>query len=151
MSEFIRSPFFLPAMVLSALVPVLAWALYRTRGAQRDLRARLEENEETRKRLVGELSQARRMEAVGILAGSIVNNLNNLLAVILGHVRIAGNDLPPGSASREELDRIAKAGHMASDLVREISANPPTWGPWCGTRSSSSATSFRRPSSSSPN
>jgi signal transduction histidine kinase/ActR/RegA family two-component response regulator len=121
MSEFIRSPFFLPAMVLSALVPVLIWALYRTRGAQRDLRARLEENEEARKLLVGELSQARRMEAVGILAGSIVNNLNNLLAVILGHVRIAGNDLPPGSASREELDRIAKAGHMASDLVREIS------------------------------
>ena len=121
MNEFIRSPFFLPMVVLAALVLALGWALLRSILARRELRTRLLEKEEARKLLEGELGLARRMEAVGILAGSIVNNLNNLLAVILGHVRIAGNELPADAPARQELDRIAKAGHMASDLVREIS------------------------------
>jgi signal transduction histidine kinase/CheY-like chemotaxis protein len=121
MSDLIRSQFFLSSVVLAAVVVVLLWALYRTWRTLRELRSSLRESTEEHQRLEGQLNLAHRMEAVGILAGSIVNNLNNLLAVILGHTRIANNELPPGSPVREELDRIAKAGHMASDLVREIS------------------------------
>jgi len=72
-------------------------------------------------RLQNQLHQARRMEAVGLLAGSIVHNLNNLLAVILGHTRMAMHDLPQQAGVQEELERVTKAGHMASDLVKEIS------------------------------
>ena len=121
MSDLIRSQFFLPLVMVSALVLVLTWALYRTWKSRRKLRAAHRQDNENIQQLRGLLNQARRMEAVGILAGGIVNNLNNLLAVILGHTRIAGNELPDGSAAREELGRISKAGHMASDLVREIS------------------------------
>jgi len=121
MSELIRSNFFLPMVLASALLLLLAWALYRSWLTRRELRAAHRRDTEKINQLTGLLNQARRMEAVGILAGSIVNNLNNLLAVILGHTRIAGNELPESSAAREELNRIAKAGHMASDLVREIS------------------------------
>ena len=121
MSDLIRSQFFLSSVVLAAVVVALLWALYRSWRTLRELRSSLRESTEEQQRLDGQLNLAHRMEAVGILAGSIVNNLNNLLAVILGHTRIATNDLPPGSPVREELDRIAKAGHMASDLVREIS------------------------------
>ena len=121
MSELIRSHFFLPLVLVSALMLVLAWALYRVWKSRRELLASHREDAESIQQLTGLLNQARRMEAVGILAGSIVNNLNNLLAVILGHARIAGNELPRDSSAREELSRISKAGHMASDLVREIS------------------------------
>ena len=121
MSELIRSNFFLPLVVLFALVVTLAWALYRSWRALRELRSSQRESAEEGQRLEGQLNMARRMEAVGILAGSIVNNLNNLLAVILGHTRIATNETPPGTPVRNELDQIAKAGHMASELVREIS------------------------------
>ena len=121
MSELIRSHFFLLLVVLSALVLVLSWALYRSRRTLRELRSRQRGDAEEQQRLEGQLNQAHRMEAVGILAGSIVNNLNNLLAVILGHTRIAINELPPGTPAGEELERITKAGHMARELVREIS------------------------------
>ncbi len=121
MSELFRSQFFLPLVVLSALVVTLLWALYRSRQTLRELRSGQRVSTQHQQRLEGQLNLAHRMEAVGILAGSIVNNLNNLLAVILGHTRIATNELPPGTPARDELDRIAKAGHMASDLVREIS------------------------------
>lgn len=72
-------------------------------------------------RLEGLLNQARRMEAVGILAGSIVHNLNNLLAVILGHTRMALHEVPAGGSLREDLDQVAKAGNMATELVKDIS------------------------------
>ena len=121
MSDLIRSQFFLSSVVLAAVVVALLWALYRSWRTLRDLRSSQRASAEEQQRLEGQLNLAHRMEAVGILAGSIVNNLNNLLAVILGHTRIATNELPPGSPVGEELDRIAKAGHMASDLVREIS------------------------------
>jgi len=121
MGEWLRSPFFLPLAALSALVLLLLWALFRLRNRERNLDLLLQASGKDRESLEGQLTQAHRMEAVGILAGSIVNNLNNLLAVILGHTRIASNDLPPGSPAVEELERITKAGHMASDLVREIS------------------------------
>jgi CheY-like chemotaxis protein len=68
-----------------------------------------------------QLDGARRMEAVGIMAGGIVHNLNNLLAVILGHARIASQDLPADSPPRLEVQRILQAGEMAGDLVGEIS------------------------------
>jgi signal transduction histidine kinase/CheY-like chemotaxis protein len=121
MSDLFRSQFFLPFVVAAALVAALGWVLYRTWSTLRELRFRQQESSEEQRRLEGQLNLAHRMEAVGILAGSIVNNLNNLLAVILGHTRIATNELPPGNPARDELEQISKAGHMASDLVREIS------------------------------
>jgi len=121
MSESIRSPFLLLLVALAMAVLGLAWALRRARRQLKDIQARSRQTTAEHQRLVGQLSQARRMEAVGILAGSIVNNLNNLLAVILGHTRIATNEVPDTGPARKELDRIAKAGHMASELVREIS------------------------------
>jgi signal transduction histidine kinase/ActR/RegA family two-component response regulator len=68
-----------------------------------------------------QLAHARRMEAVGILSGSIVHNLNNLLAVILGHARMAAHTLPSNSGAHEEIGKVVKAGTMASELVSEIS------------------------------
>ena len=121
MSEIFRSQFFLPMAVLAAMSLVLLCALYFALRKLRNLGKRQRILEGDIRKLEGQLDQAHRMEAVGILAGSIVNNLNNLLAVILGHTRIANNELGPDAPARDELDRIAKAGHMATELVREIS------------------------------
>lgn len=68
-----------------------------------------------------QLNQAQRMEAVGILAGGIVHNLNNLLAVILGHARMARRESPADSQQHEDMTQIIKAGTMASEMVQEIS------------------------------
>lgn len=110
-------PTLLAAACAAGFMGLWLHALRRSRNNRRrlrDLEGELQEKENS-------LVQARRMEAVGILAGSIVHNLNNLLAVILGHTRMALNGADPGSPLREDLDRVTKAGHMASDLVQEIS------------------------------
>ena len=121
MSEIFRSQFFLPMAILAAVSLVLFCALFFALRKLRNLGKRQRILEGDIRKLEEQLDQAHRMEAVGILAGSIVNNLNNLLAVILGHTRIANNELGPDAPARDELDRIAKAGHMATELVREIS------------------------------
>ncbi len=93
-------------------------------GLARAGRGARAETERLRREVVGlehQLTQARRMEAVGILAGSIVHNLNNLLAVILGHARMASHTLPTTAEAHDEIGKVIKAGTMASELVTEIS------------------------------
>ncbi len=119
--DILRSVLLLPMVVVSGLAIVLAVYLYKTRHRLQQAQAQESEHLKNTLQLENQLSQARRMEAVGILAGGIVNNLNNLLAVIMGHTRMAKHELPPTSKAQEELERVMKAGHMASDLVREIS------------------------------
>ena len=73
------------ALIALVFLGLWVWTLFKSREDRRQLRALEDELREKEDLLI----QARRMEAVGILAGSIVHNLNNLLAVILGHTRMA--------------------------------------------------------------
>jgi signal transduction histidine kinase len=119
--DILRSVFLLPMVLVSGLAIFFAVSFFKTRRRLQQTLAQETKQLESILQLENQLIQARRMEAVGILAGGIVNNLNNLLAVIMGHTRMAKNELPPTSKAQEELDRVMKAGHMASDLVQEIS------------------------------
>lgn len=121
MMEILRSPLFVPLAAVSAFLVALAADWWRVRANLRRAAEQLAHRNDECRQLENQLNQARRMEAVGILAGSIVNNLNNLLAVIMGHTRMATHELPPASGAQEELERVMKAGRMAGDLVREIS------------------------------
>jgi signal transduction histidine kinase/CheY-like chemotaxis protein len=112
------TPSLLVAIGLAVLFLTL-WVLSIFKA--RKTRSRLQKLENELGNKENLLVQARRMEAVGIMAGSIVHNLNNLLAVILGHTRMAINETGKDSPVHEELERVAKAGHIASDLVQEIS------------------------------
>ena len=119
--DFVRSAWFLPFVAVASLLVVVALDWFRSRRRMQQMIDQATAREDHIHQLENQLSQARRMEAVGILAGSIVNNLNNLLAVIMGHTRMATHELPTGSGAQDELERVLKAGHVASDLVREIS------------------------------
>lgn len=121
MDTLARNALFLPLVGLAVLFLLLLalWvrAILKSRE-NRHLVQKLQEELDAKESL---LVQARRMEAVGILAGSIVHNLNNLLAVILGHSRMALGEVSADTPLRDELERVSKAGHMASELVQEIS------------------------------
>ena len=76
--------------------------------------------EEKRMQLL--LHQARRMEAVGRLAGGVAHDLNNLLTPILGYAGMLREEIGPDNANREALDQIFHAGSRSRDLVRQLLA-----------------------------
>jgi PAS domain S-box-containing protein len=72
----------------------------------------------TRKRLEGQLYQAQKMEAIGLLTAGIAHNFNNLLTVILPNVVLCRMD-----AKGEDAERLADveyAARRAGELVREL-------------------------------
>lgn len=108
------------AGLLGAACAVAGVLLVRERRHARRAAARIKRRNTEIERLRQQLLDARRLEAVGILAGGIVNNLNNLLSAMLGGARLASHEanLPP--PARQEIDRLLKAGQQAADLVREL-------------------------------
>src|SRR5712671_1330583 len=74
------------------------------------------------RQLEAQLAQAQKMEAIGRLAGGVAHDFNNLLTVILSYSDLLLEDLPAGSADRDDVAQIRKAAHGASDLTRQLLA-----------------------------
>ncbi len=75
-----------------------------------------------RKAIEGQLVQAQKMDALGILAGGMAHDLNNMLLPILTLVDLTAGRLPEGSKDRERLDKVMQAARRAKDLVARILA-----------------------------
>ena len=66
------------------------------------------------------LQRAQRMEALGILSGSIMHNLNNLLSVVIGQARMARDDIEADTTAWQSLGQVIQAGEAAAELSREV-------------------------------
>lgn len=75
-----------------------------------------------RKRLEDELQQARKMEAVGQLAGGVAHDFNNILQIILMNAELIQNGCISDAFSREAIGEVGKAAQQAADLVRQLLA-----------------------------
>ena len=78
--------------------------------------------EEQKLLLQKQLSQAQKMEAIGVLAGGIAHDFNNILGAILGYAEMVQEDCPIGSRMRNDIDRVVEASHRAKELVKQILA-----------------------------
>jgi len=78
--------------------------------------------EEKRRQLEARLRQAQRMEAVGLLAGGVAHEFNNLLTVIQGNAELALRQLPPDHPPAKELAVIQKAARQGAKLTRQLLA-----------------------------
>ena len=76
----------------------------------------------TQRQLEAQLAQAQKMEAIGRLAGGVAHDFNNLLTVILSYSDLLLEDLPAGSAPRDDIGQIRKAAQGASELTRQLLA-----------------------------
>jgi two-component system cell cycle sensor histidine kinase/response regulator CckA len=74
-----------------------------------------------RRKLEEQYRQSQKMEAVGLLAGGISHDFNNLLGVILGNADLLLDKIQPGSEQRYA-EAIKKAGRSATLLVRQLLA-----------------------------
>jgi PAS domain S-box-containing protein len=71
-------------------------------------------------RLEAELYQARKMEAIGLLAGGIAHDFNNILAAIMGFTELSLFKIPEDSPVRGNLEQVLKASARASEVVKQI-------------------------------
>ncbi|MBF0231964.1 MAG: transporter substrate-binding domain-containing protein, partial [Desulfamplus sp.] len=72
------------------------------------------------KKLTKQLQQAQKLEAIGILAGGISHDFNNILSPILGHAEILLDDIEQKSPLRDSLIEINRAALRAKELVKQI-------------------------------
>jgi len=79
---------------------------------------KLAEAEKTR--LEGQLMQARKMEAIGVMAGGVAHDFNNILGAILGYAEMVLQDAKTKRANPADLEQIVKAGERGKQLVRQI-------------------------------
>jgi PAS domain S-box-containing protein len=80
------------------------------------------QNVTEQRRLEAQLHQARKMEAVGRLAGGVAHDFNNMLSIILGNAEMARDDLTPGTPPARCLEEIRKAAERSGNLTRQLLA-----------------------------
>jgi PAS domain S-box-containing protein len=75
-----------------------------------------------RRSLEAQLLQSQKMEALGLLAGGVAHDFNNILTAIVGYANLALEDAPPGAPAREDLEQILAASDRAAALTRGLLA-----------------------------
>ncbi len=73
-----------------------------------------------KKKLENQLQQARKIEALGVLAGGIAHDFNNILYIIYGCTELAMDSLKPSSEGYSDLETVLKAADRAKELVQQI-------------------------------
>ena len=82
---------------------------------------RLHAVESRLRRVESRLQEVQRLQSIGVVAGGIAHEFNNLLTGIYGAVAVARKDLPDNSAARPRLDTIEAAAMRVADLTKRLS------------------------------
>lgn len=78
--------------------------------------------EKEKREIEAQLNQAQKMETVGVLAGGVAHDFNNILTTIIGNADLALMDLDKNSSFYDNVDEIRKAGHRGAGLTRQLLA-----------------------------
>jgi signal transduction histidine kinase/CheY-like chemotaxis protein/HAMP domain-containing protein len=75
-----------------------------------------------KRKLEERLTQAQKMETVGLLAGGVAHDFNNLLTPILGYADLLLATMSAHDAKTSSLNQIKQAAERARDLTRQLLA-----------------------------
>ena len=88
-------------------------------GSARDITDRLL-GEKEKAKLQEQLQQAKKMEALGTLAGGVAHDLNNILSGIVSYPDLLLMEIPQDSSLRKPLMTIKKSGEKAASIVQDL-------------------------------
>ncbi len=80
----------------------------------------LRRGEGERKVLEERLSRMEKMESLGMLAGGVAHDLNNVLGILVGYSELLLDDLDPDSPLREHVRNILLGGERAAAIVQDL-------------------------------
>lgn len=66
------------------------------------------------------LSRAIKMESLGLLAGGVAHDLNNVLSGIVSYPELILPDLPKASKLRKPIETMQESGHRAAAIVHDL-------------------------------
>lgn len=89
------------------------------RGICRDITQRVTAEQE-KLNIMDRLRQAQKMEAIGLLAGGVAHDLNNILSGIVSYPDLLLMKLPPDSPMQKPLETIKKSGERAAAIVQDL-------------------------------
>lgn len=64
--------------------------------------------------------EAQKLEAVGLLAGGVAHDFNNILTAIMSGTELVADGLPPDSPLQRETERVLDATDRAAGLTRQL-------------------------------
>ncbi len=108
--------------ILQIMAEQLAVSLQNARlfeAAQTEIAER-KRAEEERATLQSRLSRAERMESLGVLAGGVAHELNNILGPLVGYPDLILMDLPPDSPICDDILRIKQSAERAAAVVQDL-------------------------------
>ena len=73
-----------------------------------------------KRRLVEQLQRAQKMEAIGMLAGGVAHDLNNILSGLVSYPELILMDLPEDSPLQKPIRTIQASGERAANIVQDL-------------------------------
>ena len=96
---------------------------YRSKSAilaiLRDITEKIRK-EEALKESEEKLARLKKMESLGLLAGGVAHDLNNVLSGIVSYPELLLLNLPEDSKLRKPIETIKKSGQRAADIVEDL-------------------------------
>jgi len=72
------------------------------------------------KKMEAQLQRSQKMESMGLLAGGVAHDLNNVLSGIVSYPELLLLDLPEDSKFRKPIETMQESGHRAADIVQDL-------------------------------
>ena len=76
--------------------------------------------EEESKALQERLQRAEKMEALGIMAGGVAHDLNNVMGILVGYSELLLDDIDQSSPLRPHVEYIKQGGERAAAIVQDL-------------------------------